>query len=140
MDETSAREIEKRIEFDAPIERVWRAITEPDELAAWFGHEADFRAVPGYDGAMVWHEHGSFALRVEEVEAPRRLVWSWVHEAGVAFEEAPSTRVEWLLSEQGEGRTVLIVRETGFRTELHHRQNTEGWAEELGELVAWLSA
>jgi uncharacterized protein YndB with AHSA1/START domain len=71
---------------------------------------------------------------VEEVEPPRRLVWSWVHEAGVRFADAPATRVEWMLSARDDGGTTLRLRESGFRTDLHFSQNTDGWGEELGEL------
>jgi uncharacterized protein YndB with AHSA1/START domain len=131
--------VEKTLEFDASVERVWRAISNPSELSQWFGHKADFEAVPGAEGAMIWHEHGSFALKVEEVEPPTRLVWSWVHEPDVSFSEAAATRVEWQLTGRDDGGTTLFLRETGFRTDLHRNQNDVGWDEELGELVALLA-
>jgi uncharacterized protein YndB with AHSA1/START domain len=140
MSETAELRIEKRLEFDAPVEKVWRAITEPDELAQWFGHRAELDLRPGGAGAMTWEEHGRFAVRVEAVEPPTRLVWSWVHEPDVDFEDAPATRVEWLLTEREGGGTTLRLVETGFRTELHHKQNTGGWDEELAELVTLLAS
>ena len=133
------RTIEKTIDFDVSVERLWRAITDETELSAWFGHEARFEPVPGFEGAMVWQNHGSFALRVEEVDAPHRLVWSWVHEADVPFSDAPATRIEWELVSLEGGRSRLLLRESGFRSDLHHKQNTDGWNEELGELVDHLS-
>jgi uncharacterized protein YndB with AHSA1/START domain len=135
MRSMTERVVVKTLELDAPIERVWKAITDPAELSRWFGDRTVLELRPGSDGAMIWEEHGSFAVRVEEVEAPRRLVWSWVHEAGVAFEDAPATRVEWVLERRDDGGTTLRLRETGFRTDLHHQQNTHGWDEELAELV-----
>src|SRR3990170_5940734 len=39
-------EVRKELEIDAPRERVWRAVTEPDELLGWFpthGAEVDLR-------------------------------------------------------------------------------------------------
>lgn len=133
------RVIEKTIDFEAPIDRVWSAISDQGELARWFGHEARLEPVVGFEGAMIWENHGSFALRVEEVRAPTRLVWSWVHEPGVPFDDAPSTRVEWTLTERDGGGTRLHLRESGFRTDEHHGQNTEGWNSELGELVELLA-
>lgn len=138
--EMDERTIEKRLELDAGIERVWRAITEPGELSRWFGHRTELEPVPGTDGAMIWEEHGRYAVRVEEVDPPRRFVWSWVHEPGVPFDDAPATRVEWSLSSRDDGGTTLVLRESGFRTDLHHRQNTDGWDEELGELIELLAA
>jgi uncharacterized protein YndB with AHSA1/START domain len=113
---------------------VWRAISDPGELSRWFGDETVLELRPGAEGAMIWKDHGSFALRVEEVEPPRRLVWSWVHEPGVPFSDAPATKVEWTLVERDDGGTTLHLRESGFRTDLHLRQNTDGWGEELEQL------
>ena len=132
------RIIERRLELDAAPARVWRAITEPGEISQWFGDHTEIDLRPGGNGAFTWTQHGRFAMRVEEVEAPRRLAWSWVHEADVAFDDAPATRVEWNLEPSEGGGTVLRLLESGFRTDLHHQQNTEGWGEELGELVEYV--
>ena len=133
-----ARVIEKTVEFDVAIERVWRAVTDPEELSRWFGHETRLELTPGSEGAMIWRDHGAYALKVEIVEPPHRFVWSWIHEPGVAFEDAPATRVEWSLSPRNDGGTTLRLRESGFLTDLHHQQNTGGWDEELAELVELL--
>jgi uncharacterized protein YndB with AHSA1/START domain len=134
MGDAQERVIERTEEFDAPIDVVWRAISDPGELSRWFGDETVLELRPGAEGAMIWKDHGSFALRVEEVEPPRRLVWSWVHEPGVPFSDAPATKVEWTLVERDDGGTTLHLRESGFRTDLHLRQNTDGWGEELEQL------
>ena len=131
----SERTVEKVLKLDAPVERVWRAITDPAELARWFGDEAEVDLRPGGDAAMIWENHGRYAMRIEEVDPPRRLVWSWVHEPDVAFEEAPATRVQWTLTPRDDGGTRLHLLETGFRTDLHRGQNDEGWDAELGELA-----
>ena len=51
---------------------------------------------------------------------------------------SPSTRVEWELTARDDGGTTLFLRESDFRTDLHHEQNTEGWTEELAELIELL--
>lgn len=136
----SERTIERTMEFDASPDRVWRAITDPAELSQWFGDDTRLDLVPGAEGAMIWDQHGSYAVRVEEVDPPRRFVWSWVHEPGVAFADAPATRVEWTVSARNGGGAILHLKETGFRTEDHHKDNTEGWGSELAELRALLAA
>jgi len=134
----SERVVEKVLELDAPRGRVWAAITDPAELSQWFGDEAEMDLRPGGDGAMIWKSHGRFAMRILEVEAPRRLVWSWVHDPNVAFERAPATTVEWVLTERADGGTTLSLTESGFLTDEHQSDNDHGWNEELGELVTLL--
>ena len=135
----SERTVEKALELEARIERVWRAITDPKELGRWFGDEAEVDLRPGGDATMVWEQHGRYAMRIEAVDRPHRLVWSWLHEPGVAFDDAPATRVEWTLGPASSGGTALHLRETGFLTDLHREQNDDGWDAELGELAELLA-
>ena len=128
--------IERRLTFDAPPERVWRAITEPDEIAAWFGDSAELDLRPGGDGWFNWEEHGRFAVRVEEVVANERLVWRWSRKRDTPIDEGPSTRVEWRLSPAPGGGTVLELTESGFQREADRQDNIGGWKHELAELVA----
>ena len=139
MGTTTEPVVEKTVHFPASRERVWMAITDPAELAMWFGDEAELDLRVGGDAAMTWENHGRYEMRVEEVDAPRRLVWSWVGEGGVAFDDAQTTRVEWELTTREDGGTTLYLRESGFLTDLHHQQNDGGWDEELGELVQLLA-
>ena len=135
------RVVEKLLELDAPVERVWRAISDPEELSRWFPHEARFEATPGYEGAFVWREHGSFAVRVDEAVPPSRLVWSWVHETGVPFAEGGvATTVVWTLTARPDGGTTLHLRESGFPSDERRQQNDGGWDEELAELVELVTA
>lgn len=135
------RIVEKTLELDAPIERVWRAISDPEELRRWFDDHPDLQAAPGYEGAFVWDSHGSFAVRVVEAEPPTRLVWSWVHETGVPFAEGGvATTVTWTLTARKDGGTTLHLRETGFPSEKRRQENDGGWDQELAELQALLGA
>lgn len=142
-------EVRKRFEFDASPQRLWRALTDADELARWFpDRRADFRPEAGYQGEFVWHPSEStakcggtsFAVRVEEAEAPRRLVWSWAREGDTPFEKAYTTRVEWTLTERSNGGTILELVESGFEKEADRAGNDSGWDHELGELTTLLEA
>jgi uncharacterized protein YndB with AHSA1/START domain len=46
----AARKIEKEIELNAPAERVWQMLTDPQELARWFPLEA--QVAPGEGGKI----------------------------------------------------------------------------------------
>lgn len=133
--------IERTLELDVTPERVWRALTDPDELSTWFPDEArDLEVRPGGDGWWYWESHGRYAVRFEVVEPPRRLVWVWAREPEVGVDESPSTTVEWCLESLDEGaRTRLQLREDGFLERESREQNVEGWHHELSELHSHLS-
>ena len=133
------RVINQKLGLAAPQEHVWEAITDPEKVAQWFGDEAEIDLRVNGRGVMSWKDHGRYAIRIEEVMPVHRPVWIWVHEPDVAFEEAPSTRVEWKLAERDNGGTVLTLRETGFLTDFHYQENIKGWRHELGELARLLS-
>ena len=138
MDE---RVVEKTLELQADVERVWRAITDPEALARWFPDEADFQATPGNEGAFVWNQHGSYAVHVDEADPPHRLVWRWVHKTGVPFAEGGvATTVEWTLTARPDGGTTLHLRESGFPSDERRAENDGGWNHELAELVELLKA
>ena len=140
MESMTERVVEKTLHFQASRERVWKAITDPTELAMWFGDEAELDLRVGGNGAMTWESHGRYEMRVEEVEAPRRIVWSGVGEGGGACADAQTTRVEWELTEREDGGTTLYLRESGFLTDSSRQENDGGWDQELGELVELLAS
>lgn len=106
--------------FDAPRELVWKALTEAEQVAQWFGGGVvsweglvvDARVggtwggtmhVPG-EGAKEWTGH------FEEVVEPERLV--------LAFSESEILGGEYeymtfTLTDVGDGRTELVLRQHG---------------------------
>jgi uncharacterized protein YndB with AHSA1/START domain len=127
--------IERTLQLSADPERVWRALTEPDELTRWFPQRMDVAMQPGAVGTFTWTEYGDYAVRVESVDRPRYLAWRWAREANVPAETAFMTLVEWWLTPGDGGGTTLRVRESGFVDPAHRSGNEEGWTEELAELA-----
>jgi uncharacterized protein YndB with AHSA1/START domain len=136
--------IEQEVLIDAPLEVVWKVVTEPEHVAGWFSDEAVIDLRPGGEATLTWHEHGTFRGRVERVEPPSLVAFTWARPAGEEPRADNSTLVEFTLSEE-DGRTRLRVVESGFR-KLHGTDeekakyaegNTEGWRQELGELVVY---
>jgi uncharacterized protein YndB with AHSA1/START domain len=136
IDQVSA--IERQIELRASPERVWRALTEPEEIRGWFGQSAELDLRPGGSGRIDWDEHGSFFIRVEAVEPTTYLAWRWAREPGVPVEDGPSTLVEFRLDPRPDGGTLLALRESGFERASDRETNVEGWTSELNELVTFL--
>jgi uncharacterized protein YndB with AHSA1/START domain len=130
--------IERELDLAASPDRVWRALTDSDELAAWFPQRASIPAKVGEIGWMEWDGHPRFAVRVEHFEPERRLAWRWASSADPDF-DASATLVEWTLEPTEGGGTILRLRETGFESPYARRGNVEGWLDELGELLALLA-
>jgi uncharacterized protein YndB with AHSA1/START domain len=74
------REIRYVGTYPHPVEKVWRALTDPRAIAEWMmdndfeprvGHEFTLRTdpAPGFDGIV--------HCRVLELDAPRTMAWSW---------------------------------------------------------------
>lgn len=133
--------IEKRINISAPLERVWRAISEPEQFASWFGLDAagarfevgspaemKLSSPPEYAGMP-------FTIDIVSVEAGRYFAFRWhpyAVDQGVDYSGEPTTLVEFLLEEQGVG-TLLTLTESGFNAIPEHRRarafemNDHGW-------------
>ncbi len=138
----NALDITRTIDIDAPVARVWAALTEPDLIAEWFGETAIFVAEAGGAGAFGWAGHGTFRVLVEHVEEPKTLIYRWARDRDVDPVPGNSTLVRFDL-EQTAGGTRLTLVESGFEElddpQGHHDGNSEGWTVELGELVEYLS-
>ena len=134
MPTTTIPAIERHVDLRSSPERVWRAITDPSELSAWFGQRTELQPTPGTLGWFEWEGHGRFPVRVEEAEPPRRFAWRW-GDVGDERLAGHSTLVEWDLEPLGDGGTRLHVRESGFRDEASRWANSEGWLTELAELA-----
>lgn len=132
--------LERSMELRASPERVWRALTEADELAAWFGQRCEIDLRPGGDAWFDWDDGGLFRARVEVVEPRRRLVVRWATERDQAVDDGPSTVMEWRLEESHGGGTVLHLRETGFTDAASRFGNVHGWMDELRDLAVSLAA
>jgi uncharacterized protein YndB with AHSA1/START domain len=137
--------IEREVVIEAPLERVWELVTEAEHLGRWFGDAgAEVELRPGGALELRWTEHGTSRGRVEAVEPRRLFAFRWApfsDPGGLDPTEGNSTRVEFTLSEEGDGTRLRVV-ESGFETlatseEQRGRNldaNTEGWRMELGEL------
>jgi uncharacterized protein YndB with AHSA1/START domain len=137
--------IERVVEIQKPPAAVWAALTTAEGLASWFGDRATVDLRPGGSIHMTWDESGDVAdMRIERIEEPSVFGFTW-HVYGLPEDDPRRTYVEFTLEPAGSG-TRLSVVESGFAqlpADVHekaHGGNTDGWAHELGELVAYLNA
>jgi uncharacterized protein YndB with AHSA1/START domain len=104
--------IEREVVIDAPVEVVWRTITQPDQIRLWFADRVELKLEPGGHGLMGFEDR-ALPLVVEAVEPPTRFSFRWNHPASEAPSVGNSTLVEFTLVGDGE-RTRLRVIESGL--------------------------
>jgi uncharacterized protein YndB with AHSA1/START domain len=132
------------IAIDAPVEKVWEALTTPEMIKRWFF---------GVDTETDWTEGGPIVHRGEyqgepyedkgtivKVEPPRRLVHThWSPVSGLPDSPEHYQEVSWELSES-DGSTVLTVREENLPSEDAKTVSEQGWTAALGALKDLLEA
>ena len=117
-----------------PPERVWRALTDPAELAIWLVAAAELE--PRVDGAVTlrWDGDASAAGRIVAWEPPEELAYTWDEGEGESL-------VRFTLSADRDGTLVVLTHEridslSGFGAGWHaHLDMLEGALE--GRDVDW---
>lgn len=121
--------------YDAPVEKVWQAITDKDQMKEWYFDVPEFKAEPGcefsFKGKGKTGEQHVHLCKVTTVEVNRKLAYSWQYKGQEGYSE-----VTFDLTPVG-NKTKLRLTHTGLHTFPAHpdfvRENFEaGWTELIG--------
>jgi uncharacterized protein YndB with AHSA1/START domain len=117
----------------SPPEKVWKALTDPVQLARWlmpndFEPRVGRRFTLSADCPTAWE--GDVTCEVLELVPPERMVWSW-QTSGM---ERPS-RLVFELSPSG-GGTRLRLSHTGDADEPIARDLEGGWPKKIAALAS----
>jgi uncharacterized protein YndB with AHSA1/START domain len=143
-----ADRIEKEIELNAPVERVWRALTDHREFGEWFRVKLEGPFVQGevsrghitYPG----YEHVVWEVKVVRMDRPELFSFTWhpyAVDPEVDYSGEPPTLVEFRLEPTTAG-TRLKLTESGFdalppgRRPDALRMNEGGWEEQMKNIQA----
>jgi uncharacterized protein YndB with AHSA1/START domain len=154
--------IEKRIVLQAPLERVWRAISDAGQFGSWFGVACDGpfvagvrltgKIVPTTVDAEVAKQQKPYAgmafeFFVERIEPMRTIEFRWhpfAVEPGVDYSGEPTTRIVFELQPVSDG-VLLTVTESGFdqiplaRRAKAFTANDGGWAMQMKLIEKYLA-
>lgn len=136
--------IERDILIEAPVDTVWRVVTEPGQIAKWFSDEASIDLQPGGEGALGFDGYGSVPIVVEAVEPPHRFAYRWTGPNGSGPRPDNATLVELTLAAEGEHTRLRLV-ESGLANatpdeaarQRFYDDHSAGWDKHLGELVEY---
>jgi uncharacterized protein YndB with AHSA1/START domain len=106
-------QIEKEVVVEAPIDAVWRVITEPRHIKQWFASEAELEPRVGAEGRLHFESGSTSFLQIEAYEPPHRFAYRWLHQEGTRARPENSTLVEFILQPEGDKTRIRVV-ESGF--------------------------
>jgi uncharacterized protein YndB with AHSA1/START domain len=159
----STDRIEKKVLLRAPLERVWRAVSDAGEFGSWFGVAFDGPFVAGtrltgkivptrYDAETAKlqepHEGKAFNWLVDRIEPMRRISFRWhpfAVDPKIDYSKEPMTLIVFTL-EDAPGGTLLTITESGFdRIPLERRAqaftaNESGWTMQAKLIEKYLAA
>ena len=120
--------------FDAPVGRVWTALTDVNEMRQWYFDLKEFKPQVGFEFEfIVDHEGNSYhhLCRVTEVVPQKKIAYSWRYKG-----EPGDSLVTIELSPEGEKTHLKLTHsgvETFPRTSAYARKNFEaGWTAIVG--------
>jgi uncharacterized protein YndB with AHSA1/START domain len=144
-------QIEKRVELDAPVSRVWRALTDHREFGEWFRVNLEGPFVPGQVArGRITHpgyEHVVWQATVKEMTPQSVFSFTWhpyAIDPKVDYSNERPTLVEFRLTPTGRG-TLLVITESGFDHIPAHRRmealrmNSTGWEAQTGNIAKHVS-
>jgi len=120
--------------FDAPVARVWKALTDVDQMRVWYFDLKEFKPQVGFKFEfVVEHEGNSYhhLCRVTEVIPEKKIAHTWRYKG-----QPGDSLVTFELFGEGE-KTRLKLTHTGIetfpKTPAYARKNFEaGWTEIIG--------
>ncbi|HEY7096691.1 MAG TPA: SRPBCC family protein [Terriglobales bacterium] len=143
--------IEKKVELNAPVARVWRALTDSQEFGEWFRVRIDGPFVAGQvsTGRMTYpgYEHLRWEVTVQKIEPERLFSFTWhpyAVDPKVDYSGEPPTLVEFRLEKTATG-TLLVVTESGFdkvpahRRDEAFRKNDGGWTQQVKNIQNYVA-
>ncbi|HVW62941.1 MAG TPA: SRPBCC domain-containing protein [Puia sp.] len=123
--------------YEAPVDRVWRAITDKDQMKQWYFDIAEFRPEVGFEFQFEGQNEGRVYLhlcKVTEVIKGKKLQYSWRYKGheGMSY-------VTFELYPEGD-KTRLKLTHEGLETfpdqpDFRRENFQAGWTALIGDLL-----
>ncbi|QPM91363.1 SRPBCC family protein [Pseudooceanicola algae] len=153
MKDTEAEALELVRDYPVTPDRLWRAVTEPEQLLQWFGPEGvyiaecqmDFRTTGPWTCSMIGRESGTrfkVSGQVTKVAAPEDgqaevgLTWAWHDDSD---RRGPESHVIFRVQATETGAR-LILRHSGLASAEQADSHSKGWLSALRKMDIHLSS
>lgn len=120
--------------LDAPLERVWTALTDVDEMREWYFDLKEFKPEIGFEFEFVVEHDGNnyhHLCRISEVIPQKKIAYTWRYKG-----QPGNSLVTFELLPEG-GKTRLKLTHSGIgtfpKTPAYAQKNFEaGWTQVIG--------
>jgi uncharacterized protein YndB with AHSA1/START domain len=143
--------IDKSVELNAPVSRVWQALTDHRQFGEWFRVHLDapFQLGQPSTGHITHpgYEHVKWQVQVQKIEPEHTFSFTWhpfAIDPAVDYSHETPTLVEFNLTPTPTG-TLLRVTESGFenipapRRSEAFLKNSGGWAAQIHNIEAYVA-
>ena len=120
--------------FDAPVERVWTALTDVNEMRQWYFDLKEFKPEIGFEFEFVVEHEGNnyhHLCKVTEVIPQKKIAYTWRYKG-----EPGDSLVTFEIFPEGDKTRLKLTHsgiETFPKTPAYARKNFEaGWTQIIG--------
>jgi uncharacterized protein YndB with AHSA1/START domain len=123
--------------YEAPMERVWEALTNKDQMKHWYFEVDDFKAEVGFEFQFSGEGRGKIYLhkcKVVEANPITKVAYTWGYDGYVG-----QSLVTFELFNEGKNKTRLKLTHSGLDTfptenfDFSEESFNEGWTSILGQ-------
>lgn len=126
--------------YNAPIEKVWKAITDRDQMKEWYFELEEFKAEKGFKFQFTGGDENVQYLHECEIlvsEPPNKLSYSWSYPDYTGY-----SVLTWELFDEGNNKTRLKLSHEGLESFPQENPNfrtqsfSDGWNYFVNEALA----
>ncbi|WP_416148433.1 SRPBCC family protein [Salipaludibacillus sp. HK11] len=138
MEENSLQQIEKKVVFNATIDKVWKAISTSEGLESWFMPNT-FKLQEGHEFELE-SPFGPSPCKVLSVEAPKQLQFSWDHNGWIVsfYLTEKGALTEFNLIHSGWKEAEAVIPNTGETQDVVRDRMNKGWDSLVNTELRWV--
>ena len=130
-------DIVRELTIVAAPQRVWDALTQPEEIGHWWTNDLNTTPEVGSLAEFRFGEWGDFVLRFEVAELERNKKVRWIYRFGSVAQWA-GTSVAWQLIPVQNGTQVVFTHDGFAQAEAAYEQTPGNWDYFLASLKSYL--
>ena len=118
--------------YDAPIQKVWQALTDKEQIKQWYFKLPEFKAEVGFEFNFIAGPHDGVQYKhlckITEIIPERKISYTWIYDG-----YAGASLVSFALFEEAD-KTKLVLTHSGLETFDATNKNfdktnfNEGWS------------